>query len=119
MRQACRLYLLCLPLLLLAMPPLYAQDQRQLGDLKALFERDPAAGFEEAQRLFEKPKRAGDLEGMLGILAIVKDWSNQDHCFYPAPCLAMAEAALPAALACGNWAARGRYPLGAGHAGRN
>jgi hypothetical protein len=28
-----------------------AQDQKQLDDLKALFEKDPAAGFVQAERL--------------------------------------------------------------------
>jgi hypothetical protein len=86
------------------MPP-YAQDQRQLDDLKALFDKDPAAGFVEAQRLFEKPERAGDLEGMLRIIGIVKELSGWLH--YPAPCLTMAESALSVATARGNWAAVG------------
>jgi len=105
MRPCHRLCLLCLPLLLLAMTPLHAQDQKQLDDLKALFERDPATGFVEAQRLFEGPRRAGDLAGMMAILTVVTDWS--ERCSYAAPCLTLAEAALPVATARGDWAAVG------------
>ncbi|MEN6549886.1 MAG: CHAT domain-containing protein [Armatimonadia bacterium] len=86
-------------------PPALAQEDKALTDLKALFEKDPAAGFVEAQRLFEKPKAEGDLAGMLGVLAIVRVWSAS--CYYPAPCLVMSEVALPVALARGDWAAVG------------
>jgi CHAT domain-containing protein len=97
--------LLIAPLLLLAVSLCPAQDQKQLDDLKALFERDPVAGFVEAQKMFEVPKRTGDVAGMLGIITIVKPWSQL--CWYWAPCLIMAEAALPLATARGDWAAVG------------
>ncbi|MEN6642023.1 MAG: hypothetical protein ABFE08_06220, partial [Armatimonadia bacterium] len=105
MRLCYRVCQLCLSLFLLAMVPLQAQDQKQLDGLKALFEKDPAAGFVEAERLFEKPKREGNLEGMLGIIEIVKDWSGT--CYYIAPLSLMATAALPVATAKGNWSAVG------------
>ncbi|MEN6549887.1 MAG: hypothetical protein ABFE07_27915, partial [Armatimonadia bacterium] len=92
-------------LLALATTLACAQTDKYLTDLKVLFEKDPAAGFVQAERLFEVPKKAGDLEGMLGIIGIVREWSL--ICTYPAPCLAMAEAALPISLANGNWAAVG------------
>ncbi|MEN6643101.1 MAG: hypothetical protein ABFE08_11695, partial [Armatimonadia bacterium] len=106
MTRTChRLCLLCLALLLLAMLPGQAQDQEQLDDLKALFEKDPAAGFVEAERLFEKPKREGDLEGMLAVLGLVARWSSS--CCYTLPCTIMAEVTLPLAVARGNWKAVG------------
>jgi CHAT domain-containing protein len=92
-------------LLLLAVSPCLAQDQKQLADLKVLFEKDPAAGFVAAERMFEEPKREGDLAGMMGIFTLVKTWS--ETCAYAAPCLAMAEAALPIAAQRGDWAAVG------------
>ncbi|MEN6641635.1 MAG: hypothetical protein ABFE08_04220, partial [Armatimonadia bacterium] len=86
-------------------PPALAQEDKALTDLKALFEKDPAAGFVEAERLFEKSRAEGDLAGMLRMIAAARD--RAVYCMYATPCLAMAEAALPVAMARGDWAAVG------------
>jgi len=62
-------------LLLLAVSLCPAQDQKQLDDLRALFERDPARGFVEGARQFDRQRRGGSLEGMMAVLRVVGEYA--------------------------------------------
>lgn len=53
-----------------------AQTEKELTDLKALFEKDPAAGFARSEALFRAPLQAADLPTMLTILQVVATWAE-------------------------------------------
>ncbi|NCQ35876.1 hypothetical protein GW813_12570, partial [bacterium] len=54
---------------------LSAAQPDPLADLKQLFKDDPATAFEKAWKLFQEPRKKGDLDGMMGIIRVVTDMS--------------------------------------------
>lgn len=82
-----------------------AAEPDPLESLKQQFQKDPTRAFEHAARMFKKPQRAGDLEGMMGILRVVAPESRR--LYYGAVLEDMIDAVIPVAQKSADWAALG------------
>jgi len=85
-------------------PPAAAQPD-PFADLKQLFKDDPATAFEKAWKLFQEPRKKGDLEGMMRIVRVVAPESIR--CRYIGVIERMCDAAGKAASAVGKWLEQG------------
>jgi len=81
---------------------LSAAQPDPLADLKQLFKDDPATAFEKAWKLFQEPRKKGDLDGMMGIIRVVE--GNARQLRYPRVLEDMLDAALSIAQPAGRWA---------------
>lgn len=70
--------------------------------LNRSFDKDPAAAFEEATRLFKEREAAKDLDGMIAVIRVTEPKGHRLD--YRAPVEDMFDSAIPAAQAAGRWA---------------
>jgi len=96
-----RLGLLFAAVVCLALPVPSRGQGDGLAALDQLLQRDPAAGFQEAWRMFQGPARNGDLDGMVAITRLVAPQAGL--CQYSHVHYNMLDVAVPAAQAAGRW----------------
>ena len=117
----CTFHSSCLPFLLLlfSLTPFLPRAQAavnpaDLEALKQLFQKDPATAFEKSWKLFQEPRKEGDLEGMMEIFDVaviaVHFGSRQTQTQHPV-IEDMIDAAVPVARRQGNWEALGNLYL--------
>lgn len=78
-----------------------AQTPTDIPSLKSLFQTDPGTAFVQAGKMFMKPMRKHDLNGMMEIIRVVAPEARR--CLYDRVLDDMIDAAVPVALQTGQW----------------